>query len=80
MNKKICHKEGGKIMENFKEFVKEYTGAIIGGLLAIIILCTQLYKLIVGILLIIACIFIGNYIQKNKYDVKEKLKNFIDKV
>lgn len=67
-------------MENFKEFIKEYSGAIIGALIAIIIICTQLYKLMIGILLIFAGMFIGNYIQKNKYDVKEKIKSFIDKV
>lgn len=67
-------------MEEFKNFVKEYSGAIIGGLIAILILCTGLYKLVVGIILISTGIFVGNYIQKNKYTVKEKLKNFIDKM
>lgn len=67
-------------MEEFKNFVKEYRGAIIGGLVGILILCTQLYKLIVGIILITIGIFVGNYVQKNKYDVKEKLKKFIDKM
>lgn len=67
-------------MGNFKEFIKEYCGAIIGALVAIVILCTHLYQLMVGILLIAAGIYIGNYVQRNKYEVKEKLKNFIDKV
>ncbi len=67
-------------MEEFKNFIKEYCGAIIGGLIAIIILATQLYKLVVGIILISIGIFVGNYIQRNKYDVKEKLKKFIDKM
>jgi len=67
-------------MENFKEFVKEYSGAIIGALVAIVILCTNLYRLIIGIILIAVGIFIGNYVQKNKCDVKEKLKSFIDKM
>lgn len=67
-------------MEGFKEFVKEYCGAIIGALAAIIILCTQLYRLIIGIILILAGIFIGNYIQRNKYEVKEKIKSFVDKM
>ena len=66
-------------MEGFKEFIKEYCGAIIGGLVAIIILCTNLYKLIVGIILILIGIYAGNYIQRNKYEVKEKIKNLIDK-
>ncbi len=67
-------------MEEFKNFVKEYSGAIIGGLIAVLVLCTGLYRLIVGIILITIGIFVGNYIQRNKYDVKEKIKKFIDKM
>ena len=67
-------------MEGFKEFVKEYCGAIIGALIAIILLCTNLYKLIIGIILIVGGMFVGNYIQRNKYEVKEKIKNFVDKM
>lgn len=67
-------------MEELKNFIKEYSGAIIGGLIAVLILCTGLYKLVVGIILISIGIFVGNYIQKNKYEVKEKLKKFIDKM
>ena len=67
-------------MEGFKEFIKEYCGAIIGALVAIIILCTNLYKLIIGIILILMGMYAGNYIQRNKYEVKEKIKSFIDKM
>lgn len=67
-------------MDEFKNFVKEYSGAIIGGLVAVLILCTGLHKIIIGIILISIGIFVGNYIQKNKYDVKEKIKNFIDRI
>ena len=67
-------------MEEFKNFIKEYCGAIIGGLVALIILWTRLYELIIGIILISIGVFVGNYIQKNKYDVKEKIKKFIDKI
>ena len=67
-------------MEKDKNFWNEYNGAIIGAVIAIVILCTKLYKLIIGLLLIIAGIYIGNYIQKNKYEVKEKLKSFIDRM
>lgn len=67
-------------MEGFKQFVKEYCGAIIGALMAIIILCTNLYKLIIGITLIIIGMFVGNYVQRNKEEVKEKLKSFVDKM
>ena len=67
-------------MEGFKEFIKEYSGAIIGALVAVIILCTNLYRLIIGIILISAGIFVGNYVQRNKYEVKEKIKNFVDRM
>lgn len=67
-------------MNGFKEFVKEYSGAIIGALLAIIILCTRLYEVIIGILLISVGIFLGNYVQRNKEEVKEKLKALLDRI
>ncbi len=67
-------------MDGFKNFISEYKGAIIGGIVAIIILCTRLYELIIGIILVALGVFIGNYVQRNKYDVKEKLKNFIDRL
>ena len=53
-------------MNNFKDFVSEYSGAIIGAVIAILILLTGLYKLIIGIILIVMGIFIGNYVQRNK--------------
>ena len=64
-------------MEDIKNFLSKYKGAIIGVIVAIIILATRLYEVIVGILLILAGAFVGNYIQQNKEDVKEKLKKFI---
>lgn len=67
-------------MDGFKDFVSKYRGAIIGGIIALIILWTRLYELIIGIVLICIGIFIGNYVQANKYDVKEKLKKFIDRI
>lgn len=67
-------------MGDFKKFMAQYGGMIIGGVVAILVLCTQLYKLIIGIILIFVCGYMGNYIQHNKFEVKEKLKNFIDKL
>lgn len=67
-------------MDTVKNFFKQYGGALIGGIIAILILLTNLYKLFVAIILIFIGVFIGNYIQRNKYDVKEKLKNFIDRL
>ena len=67
-------------MDSFKNFVTQYRGAIIGVIIAILILCTQLYKLIIGIVLLFIGAIVGNYVQQNKYDVKEKIKNFIDRL
>lgn len=67
-------------MEEFKKFLNKYKGAIIGVIVAIIVLATRLYELIVGVLLVLAGAIVGNYIQQNKEDVKAKLKKFIDKM
>ena len=37
-------------MDGFKKFVSEYAGAIIGAIVALVILLTHLYELIVGII------------------------------
>lgn len=67
-------------MNSFKDFWNQYKGAIIGIIVAILILITRLHDLILAIVVIILGAFIGNYIQQNKEDVKIKLKNFIDKM
>ena len=67
-------------MDDFKKFINQYKGAIIGVIIAIVLLATRLYDVIVGILLLLAGAFIGNYVQRNKDDVKAKLKKFIDKM
>ena len=65
-------------MDDFKNFIRDYRGALIGTLVAIVILITRLHELIMAVIIIAICAFAGNYIQQNKYDVKEKLKKFID--
>ena len=67
-------------MDGFKNFMTQYSGAIIGGVIAILVLLTGLHKLFIAIVVIFIGIFIGNYIQRNKIGVKEKLKNFIDRL
>ena len=66
-------------MEGLKNFWNNYKGAIIGVVVALLIIITNLYKLIVSVVLIILGAIAGNYIQQNKDDVKSKLKNFIDR-
>ena len=67
-------------MEEIKNFLMKYRGAIIGGIIAILLLLTRLYDLIIGVVLIGLGIFIGNYVQLNKEAVKDKLKKIIDKM
>ena len=70
--------------ENNKEnilnvLVSNYAGAVIGGLIALILCFTELYRILIYIVIVLAGAFLGNYVQKNKSNVKEKLKAFIDK-
>lgn len=64
---------------DLNKIVADYGGAIIGGIAALILCFTRLYKLLIVVVVIIAGAFIGNYVQKNKETVKEKLKAFIDR-
>lgn len=65
--------------DDFLGFLKKYKGAIIGGLIAIVIACTGLWQLLIAIAVIIAGFWIGNYVQKNKEQVKEFLRKLIDR-
>ena len=56
-------------MKEIKDFLMKYRGAIIGALIAILILCTGFYKLIIGIILVCIGIYVGNFIQINKDEV-----------
>ena len=67
-------------MNNFKDFWNQYRGAIIGVIIAFLILITGLDKLILAIVVLFLGAFIGNYVQRNKEEVKTKLKSFIDKM
>lgn len=67
-------------MTGFKSFWNNYKGAIIGVVIAVLILITRLQDLIIAAIVLILGALIGNYVQQNKDDVKTKLKNFIDKM
>lgn len=67
-------------MENFGNFWNSYKGAIIGVIIAALILITKLYYLVIAIILIALGAIVGNYIQQNKEIVKDKIKNFIDRI
>ena len=67
-------------MKDFKDFIINYRGAIIGVIVSLLVIFTRLHTLIISIVIIGAGAFLGNYIQQNKDEVKEKLKSFIDRV
>ena len=67
-------------MEKLQEFWNNYKGAIIGVIVAILILATKIYNLIVAIILIVIGALAGNYVQQNKQYVKDKIKQFIDRM
>ena len=65
--------------DSLMDFIVKYKGAIIGGAIAVLLVCTGLFKLLIALIAIVGGIVAGNYIQKNKDSVKEKLKSLIDK-
>jgi len=67
-------------MEELKNFIIKYRGAIIGAIIAIIALILQIYRVIIGFLIIALGMIIGNYIQHNKEIVKDAIKRFIDRI
>ena len=71
-------------MENFASFWNKYKGAIIGLIvgiiLSVLLLYTNFYKVIIAIMLILGCMWFGNYFQLNKENVKDKIKNIIDRI
>ena len=71
--------DDGKRKIDLNKLVENYGGAIIGGIVALILCFTRLYKLLILVVVVVAGAFIGNYVQKNKESVKEKLKAFIDR-
>ena len=67
-------------MEDLKNFLIKFRGAIIGGIIAFIALLLNLHTVLMWILIIVAGILLGNYVQHNKEFVKDKLKSYIDKL
>ncbi len=65
--------------KNLAWYVKEYKGAIIGGILALVFIATGLSKLLIGLVVVAVGVFLGHYVQNNKDSVKQTLKEFIDK-
>lgn len=67
-------------MKDLKNFIYEYRGAIIGGIIAVIVLFTGLLRFALALIVIALGVFLGNYVQQNKYEVKQKLLDFINRL
>ena len=67
-------------MNDYNNFFSRNLGAIIGIIIGLVLSCTGLYRLVLVIGAVVGGAFIGKYIQYNKEDVKEKTKDFIDKL
>lgn len=65
--------------ENNNFFIKNL-GAIIGIIIALILACTSLYRLVIVIMAVVGGAYVGRYIQYNKEEAKDKMKSFIDKL
>lgn len=66
-------------MENLKDFILKYRGAIIGGIVAIVALIFNVHKFLFGCLIVVAGILAGNYVQRNKDKVKDKIRDVVDR-
>ena len=73
-------KDFEKLTDEERKVINKYKGAIIGGLIALVALLLNFHKVLIWIIIIVAGIVIGNYIQNNKEFVKDKLKSYIDKL
>ena len=65
-------------MEDLKKIFIQYGGAIIGGIIALILSCTGLYRIVIALVLIGIGAYIGNYIQHNKQEAKDKAKEIFE--
>ena len=66
-------------MDEFKEFLIKYRGAIIGGIVAIVALILRIHEFLIGCILVVAGVLLGNYVQQNKEAVKDKIRKIVDK-
>lgn len=66
-------------MEQLKNFLIKYRGAIIGGIIAVIALLLKIHEFLIGCLIVIAGILLGNYVQQNKETVKDAIRRLVDR-
>lgn len=65
---------------DFKKFLDKYAWSIIGALLALIMIAFRLVYFVFCVALIVGFAVLGFRMQKNKVNIKEKIKSFIDKI
>lgn len=66
--------------ENNNNFLIKNLGAIIGIIIALILSCTKLYRVVIVVIAVFGGAYIGKYFQYNKEEAKDKMKKFIDKL
>ena len=81
-NKKSSKKKKSSMSnsDQIKDFIVNYIGALIGGIVAILLLATGFYRFLVVVVIIAAGVWLGNYFQHHKEEVKDKLRRFIDRL
>lgn len=62
------------------EIFSNNKGIIIGGVIGLLIFVLGITKILTLVFLIFLGMVIGNTIEKNKVDIKETLRSFIDKL
>ncbi len=67
-------------MGDNSNFFSKNLGAIIGIIIGAILACTGLYRVMIFIIAVYIGARFGKYVQYNKEELKEKSKNFIDKL
>lgn len=66
--------------ENNNNFFIKNLGAIIGIIVGAVLACTHLYRILLFIIAVYVGARIGAYAQYHKEELKERSKNFIDKL
>ncbi len=67
-------------MGDNNNFFAKNLGAIIGMIIGGVLACTGLYRAMIFVVSIVIGAYFGKYVQYNKEELKEKTKNFIDKL
>ena len=67
-------------MNDKGNFLSKNIGAIVGIIIALVLACTNLYRVVIVIIAVIVGARVGMYFQYNKDEAKDKMKKFIDKL